>query len=351
MPAIENNRQTVYDDLLSTTLQVYRPTLVDQVFKAIPLFWYLYDRGRVQHQRGGESIWQIVNKAANQTTGWFSDEDTIDTTPQETFTTAAYPWAYLAGSVSIPLTHEQKNSGAGRIKELLKARMENLHLSLRSDMNEAAFDTINGDPTKAKQTYGLGDLIEDKVEASQVNNVAGLSKSLVENGERWWANRYDITTDFDGDLGTGDALPKMDSLYNTCSEGVDHPDLILSPQRGWETVKALLFAQQRWLSTDDRVATLGFQNLTFNGALYMFDKSNTYLADTGDTADASDSGLMYFINTNYLYLVTDPAYEFRPTPFKMATNQLLRVAQVVTACQLVSSNMRRQGVLECEHGP
>lgn len=342
MPAITTARQSTYDDLLSTTLQAYRPTLVDQVFKAIPLFWFLYDRGRIKHQRGGESIWQIINKRVNSTTKWFEGEDQLDTTPQETFTTVAYPWAYIAGSVSIPLTDEQKNSGSARIKDLLRARMENLQLSMRSDINEACFDTITGDATKAKQPYGLGDIIQDAAAASQTNVVAGIAKNVSENGETYWANQYFSSTssDFDGALGTGDALPDMDTMYNNCGEGIDNVDLILTIQPRWETVKTLLYANQRWVSTDDRVASLGFQNLVFNGALFMFDKSATFLADTGD-----DDGLMYFINSRYLYMMTDPAYEFRPTPFKMATNQLTRVAQVVTACQLVCTNMRRQGVL------
>jgi hypothetical protein len=279
-----------------------------------------------------------LNYAENNTATWFSGRDTLNTTPQQTFTTAAYDWRYLAGSVSIDLTDEQKNSGSGRLKDLLRARIENLQLSLRSAINQALFDTTSGDAAKAKQMYGLGDIIQDAATTLQTQEIGGIPKDTVTAGEYWWENQYKLHTGFTNGLGAGDGLSGMDNLYNSCSEGIDHPDIIIMPQTPYEAWKAELFQNQRWLGTDDRLARVGFQNMVFNGAVVMFDKDSTLAAD-GD-----GNGLYYMLNTNYIYLVTDPAFEFRPTPFKMSTDQLTRTSQVVVAMNLVCSNMRRQGV-------
>lgn len=340
MPSVTANRHLTYDDILSTTLQVYRPSLVDAVFKSIPFFWYMFDKGRVKHQRGGESIWVTIHYRKNNTTTWFSQNDTLNTTPQQQFTTAAYDWRYISGSVSIDMTDEQKNSGTGRLKDLLRARIESLQLGLRDDISEALFDLTTGVAAKAKQMYGLQDIIQAVAPASQTNSIGGIPKSVITAGIRWWANQFVDCTDFDGTLGsTNSALVQMDNLYLTQSEGQDHPDIIVTSQTPYFKAKNFVIANQRWFGSDDRLLRTGFQNWVFNGAVVVMDKAATLAA-----SDAGN-GLMYMLNTNYLYFVTDPAYEFRPTPFKQPSDQLTRVAQVVTAANLVCSNMRRQGVM------
>jgi hypothetical protein len=54
---------------------------------------------------------------------------------------------------------------------------------------------------------------------------------------------------------------------------------------------------------------------------------------------------MYFLNTKYLKLKVQAGKNFAKTPFKEPSNQLAKVAFVVSGMQLVTNNRRRQGLL------
>ena len=71
-----------FDALLSTTLQNYRPTLIDNIFTDRVLLNHLNEKGRVVLEEGGTSIVEPLIYVGNDTTSSYSGYDAIDLTPQ-----------------------------------------------------------------------------------------------------------------------------------------------------------------------------------------------------------------------------------------------------------------------------
>jgi hypothetical protein len=76
---------------------------------------------------------------------------------------------------------------------------------------------------------------------------------------------------------------------------------------------------------------MGFENFTFKGVTMFWDA-------------LCGAGRVYAINDKYMKLKYDPRVMFAMTEWKQIPNQLDRVAQVVLAANLVTTQRRRQGV-------
>ena len=122
----------------------------------------------------------------------------------------------------------------------------------------------------------------------------------------------------------------MRTLYNTCSKGNIHPDLILTTQTVFEYYEKVLQSQERFVDT----ATLdgGFENLKFKGATMMFDLY-------------AQSGVMYMLNSNYMGITVESGTDLVTTPFVRPENQDAKVAQILWMGNMVTSNASRQGKL------
>src|SRR5512139_2989461 len=107
-----------YDALLSTTLSAYRKTLVDNIFKASAFLSGLRTYGGVEYQNGGERIAQPLMYEQNQTVKSYRGADVLDTTMQDGFTTAFYPWRQVGGTIAITRLEERQNSGEAAILNL-----------------------------------------------------------------------------------------------------------------------------------------------------------------------------------------------------------------------------------------
>ncbi len=84
-----------FNAILSTTLQNYQPTLVDNIFKDLVLLNLLNSRGRVRVEEGGTSIVEPLMYAANGTVSSYSGYDPISLTPQDGISAAEYQWKQI----------------------------------------------------------------------------------------------------------------------------------------------------------------------------------------------------------------------------------------------------------------
>jgi hypothetical protein len=125
-------------------------------------------------------------------------------------------------------------------------------------------------------------------------------------------------------------IPDMRRLYRQVSAGVDFPDLILTTADIFEAYEAELLDLYRLQDTKGQ--DLGFENFKFKGCTMFWD-------------DQVSSGRIYMLNTKYLKLKYDPRVNFAMTEWKQIPNQLDRVAQIVFAGNLCTTQRRRQGVL------
>jgi len=305
-----------FNSLLSTTLQNYQPTLVDNIFKDLVLLNHLNERGRVRVEEGGTSIVEPLLYAVNDTVGTYSGYDAIDLTPQEGISAAEYDWKQMAASIAISGIEEAKNRGTEAIIKLLNAKIMQAEMSLKTTLNSQLF----GSASASTDFNGLGNIV-----GTQNNTVGGIDA----NTNSWWNPTYDGTA-------ATLALTDMASIYNQASKGSDVPDLIITNHNLFEKYESLLVNNIRY--QDVSKANNGFTNLMFKQTPVVFDLTLG--------SDASGAP-MYFLNTKYLKLTGMNGYWFTTTDFMKGTVAGVdaRYALVLAYGQLTCSNRSRQGFL------
>ena len=310
-----------FNSLLSTTLQNYQPTLVDNIFKDLVLLNHLNERGRVRVEEGGTSIVEPLLYAVNDTVATYSGYDAIDLTPQDGISAAEYDWKQMAASIAISGIEEAKNRGTEAIIKLLNAKIMQAEMSLKTTLNEQLF----GSASAGTDFNGLGNIV-----ATQNNTVGGIDAT----SNTWW-NPTQGTT-----MGATLSLKNMADVYNRASKGSDVPDLIVTNHSLFEKYESLLTNNVRY--QDVAKANAGFTNLMFKQTPVVFD-----LELATDDSDAP----MYFLNTKYLKLTGMNGYWFTTTDFMNGTVAGVdaRYALVLAYGQLTCSNRSRQGYLTADN--
>jgi len=280
-----------FNAILSTTLQNYQPTLVDNIFKDLVLLNHLNERGRVQVEEGGTSIVEPLMYAVNNTVSSYSGYDAIDLTPQDGISAAEFQWKQIAASIAISGIEEAKNRGTEAIIKLLNAKIQQAEMSLKTSVNDQLFG--DGTGNGGKDFNGLGNIV-----GTQNNTVGGIDASA----NSWW-NPTQATT-----MAAALSLQNMADVYNRASKGSDVPDLIVTNHTLFEEYESLLQNNVRY--QDVAKANAGFTNLMFKQTPIVFD-----LELGTDTTDAP----MYFLNTKYLKLTGLNGYWFKTTDFMNGT--------------------------------
>ena len=302
-----------FDLIASTTIDNYRPKLVDNIFSARPLWFALSKAGRVKHHQGGRKIVIPIMSGVNGTAGSFATTDTISTTAQTGVTAAEFDWKQYAVSITVNGLELAQNSGDEQVVDLMGAKVLQAEESLIEILDE---DLVAGDGSgnSSKDIEGLDSLVNQN--AAAIGGIAPQTYS-------WWEAYIESSA---GALTIAD----MSTAYNTVSVGNDQPDLILTTQTLYEKYETLLQPQLRY--EDSSMADAGFQNLQYKGAPVAYDSY-------------TETGKVFFLNTNYLGIEGHKENWFRTTPFVKPTNQDIKVAQIITYLNAVCSNRSRQGVL------
>jgi hypothetical protein len=307
-----------FNAILSTTLQNYQPTLVDNIFKDLVLLNHMNSKGRVQMEEGGTSIVEPLMYAVNGTASSYSGYDAIDLTPQDGISAANYQWKQMAASIAISGIEEAQNRGTEAIIKLLNAKIMQAEMSVKSDLNSMLYS--DGTGNGGKDFNGLGNIV-----ATVNNTVGGIDASA----NTWW-NPYQDTS------AATLSLQDMGKVYNNASKGNDVPDIIVTNEDLFSKYESLLTQNVRY--QDVAKANAGFQNLMFKQTPVVFD-----LALAADTTAAP----MYFLNTKYLKLVGMNGHWFNTTDFQSGTVAGIdaRYALVLAFGELTCSNRSRQGYL------
>ena len=307
-----------FNAILSTTLQNYQPTLVDNIFKDLVLLNHMNAKGRVQMEEGGTSIVEPLMYAVNGTAGSYSGYDAIDLTPQDGISAANYQWKQMAASIAISGIEEAQNRGTEAIIKLLNAKIMQAEMSVKSDLNSMLYGDGTGNGNK--DFNGLGNIV-----ATVNNTVGGIDAS----SNTWWNPYQDVSA-------STLSLVDMGKVYNNASKGNDTPDIIVTNEDLFSKFESLLTPNTRY--QDVSKANAGFQNLMFKQTPVVFD-----LALAADTSAAP----MYFLNTKYLKLVGMNGHWFNTTDFQSGTVAGIdaRYALVLAFGELTCSNRSRQGYL------
>lgn len=320
----------VLDNLYTTTWQNMKDTVSDQIFDAIPLWYWLKEKGKMEKVEGGRFLTEPLQYAKSDSVRWIGRGGTAPMNDFQFLTIAKYDWRYLVGSIVRFGVDDQQNRGKNEIINLMTSKMDNVKTSLISEFESRLFggagSVVAGTTTEDNPAFdGLQFLVPDDPTAA-ANNAGGIDPSTY----TWWRNK---ATNATGKSFATYGISLMRTLMNNCSNNLkmDRPDIILTGQTPFEYYEDAVLPAYR--VTNNKLADMGFENLQYKGIPMMWSPSCA-------------SSRMYMLNTNYIKFAYDPMMMLDMTTWKDIPNQVNdRVAQIITACTFKVSRRRCQGVL------
>lgn len=242
------------EDVLSTTLPLYMPAVIDNVFRSIPLTIRLIERENIKYE-GGSEIRQpfIFDKMP---AGWYSGQDTLDVTQKQTQTAMRFDWKFAYSAVNIPMSELLLNGGQSAVTSLVTSKMQTAEITLREQIASSLFS--DGTGFGGKEIIGLRQGVHDS------GSYGGIARSSTEGAKL--VSYVDAT-------GGAVSLAQMQKAYGKATYAPESPDLIITTQRQFDAVWALVQANQRFIRADGMLGEVGFPGIVFNNATIVVDQS------------------------------------------------------------------------------
>ena len=315
---------TLFDNVLSTTLENRTGKLADNMTKNNALLSRLKERGNIRRLDGGSSIINELEYGESDSY-WYSGYDTLTFNGPQLFTAASYDWKLLASPVGASGEEILKNSGRERMIDLVRAKIDNAEKTLQNQMSAALYS--DGTGSQGKQLTGLKVLVADD---PTTGTVGGINRAT--SGNEFWRNQTKTAT---AALTTDTIKAAMQAMYLAASRGTDRPDLIVAPDDMYSLYENSLVDQMRF--SNNKLGDAGFMNLKYKGADVIYD---------GGQGGYCPAKHMYFLNTKYLKLCAHKDREFKMIGAeRVAVNQDAVYHLIGWAGNLTMSNAALQGVL------
>lgn len=291
--------------LASTTLQNYRETLADNIFKDNVLLNHMKENGGVEYKDGGRQLVVPLMYGKNSTVMAFEGTDNLDLTYQSGIDAATYEWRKYNVSVLFTKEEELLNSGKSQIIDLLKAKIMQAENSLKERINE---DMFNG-AAASKEMDG----IETAVGTGTYGGIAG--------GTYTWWQSYVEATGAVLDLGyirTGLNTVNLGAGGGKCS-------IMVTTQALHEKYESLLTSTiyMNSASTKEmkRLGDAGFLALGFRGIPVVYDEQ----VSTGNFFFLNTENLKFTVHKNANFAVIKKA---EPSDQHLSVQHIMLMAQV-----------------------
>lgn len=343
-----------YDALLTTTLDAYRPVLVDNIFKSSAFLAALKDKNALVDQNGGERIRCPLMYGDNSTIDAHEGYDVIDTTPQDGMTTAFYEWREIAGTISISRREERQNSGEAAILNLLNSKVMQAEMTIQEKLNsDLILGKVSGATfvpnTSSQDRNSVNPLGYFLRKLNATDPTAGGDVGNISNADNsWWRHK---TSAFNGDNDTGNSFSinattwkgmqvNLKRLHNFCGRGAGgSPDLCVFDQVSYETYENGLDDKVRYQNT--RLADMGFETIRLKNADCVWDE---VVPDVDSGTAAITTGTVFMLNTKFYKVIVDTETDFVTTPFVEPENQTAKVAKILWMGNATVDNLRKHGV-------
>jgi len=305
------------DNLYTTTWELRKGSVHDNIFTATPFWFWLKDKGKFRTEEGHRFIMEPLEYAKNDNVEWIGRGGTVTLNDYQFLTESKWDWAYLTGSIVRFGVDDQQNRGKAAIIKLMNATMNNTDNSMIDTLETQLFGLQSGDSMN-----GLQDLVDEGAD----NTVGGIDRSTY----TWFKNKTQTMTGLSFSVF---GLSKMRTMLNDCrkSRVMDSPDIIMTAQTPYEFYEDETMEQK--VIVNKKLGDAGFENIQFKGIPLVW-------------SPACASTRMYFLNTNFLYFVFDPMMNFDMTEWKAIPDQVNdRAAQIILACQFIVTRSLTQGIL------
>lgn len=320
---------TTFTELVTTTFRKHSKELKDNFSKNNALLRRMYRKGRGRREDGGLTIVEELEYAANSTYQRYSDWDLLNISQSEVFTAAEYQWRQISVSVVASGRELRINSGDSRIINLAKSRLTN---AMRTFKNNFSAD-VYGDGSLANQIDGLQKLVSDTPTA------AGTVGGIPQDVWPFWQNKLQsAATPLQGGGAVTVSATTIEGqmmlpLWLELVRGDDKPDLIVMSNDYYSFFESSQVSIKRYV--DEDMAKAGFESLRYKTADVVF--------DGGSGIPAAHA---YFLNTDYLQLVTHRDADMEVVDSQRPINQDGSVTPILWMGNLCCSNRSLQGVMK-----
>lgn len=335
------------DDAFTETWYEIRAEAIDNILEASPITAILKLKGCMVPQAGGDLITRTI-KYGTQTAVDVKKGDTLTQGEPELETVARWTFRTMSTHIQRDLITDRENRGKFKIKDYVAKRLQaarDAMVTLAETELTAAWAATAETTSKAMQ--GLNELVPPYAATDNgvgaCSNTYGLIQRPVTyaasgnvikpaTGNTWWGPIYKaITLPLEVNL-----VSDMKSLYNGISNNMEPPDLILSNLTPYEAYEDFgLDMAQIVKDEGGQLVDLGFSVIRFKGKPWIWSNSIA-LATVNE---------VLMLNTKYIEWVYDPGMWFDMTEWKPIPLQTTRIAHLLSASNLITTQPRRHGRL------
>ncbi len=280
---------TTFDSFFTLTLNNFSTVLEKNFLEYRPALMVLFDQFGKTDNRGGR-YWQgIAEYGTNPSAKYFSGVDTFAQEVSQVAVPLIYEWKYLGAALSMSQQELLENSGPVALADLTELRLRQTMRTLSLMINQEIFgDGTNYD---GKTFVGLGAAIS----ATGTNVLGGLDPAEYP----WWRNNAVPSAGSWATNGVGGtATDKVFSLWNSCSDGPETPECIISDKTLYEYYMNSNVNYIRYV--DATTADLTFQALAYQGKKWYWDRQ-------------CPANTMFMLNRKSIHFVIDPRFKFKWT--------------------------------------
>jgi hypothetical protein len=264
--------------VINATLQKSRRKLILASMRSNALMAWAFSTDRVEYEDGGYQITNPLTVGRNPNVASYEYYDQLPVAQTNEFTTLAYYWSRVAGTVIISDQEEDENRGESAIFKLMKAKMDVLEESIKEKFSEYLYAAGGGtDP------LGLASLIPDD---PTTGTLGGLNRA---SETQWRTSSYA----FAGALNATNIEEAFDDIILDLTLKSDKPDLILVGRNIYRLYRAAVRDKITFNLSDTsngkRMMDLGFTGISHQNIPILYDED-------------CPVNKAYFINSKYLRL-------------------------------------------------
>jgi len=311
---------STFTEIVTTTLRNHPSEIADNVSDHNGLYRRLKEKGQIRALSGGYEIVRPLDYAENATYQRYSGYDTLNVSASDVLSAAKYDWVQAAVHVTASGRELRMNSGREAMINLVKARLTNAKRTAANNMSVDLYST----GALTNQMGGLGHIVT----SAGTGTVGGIDSSTYS----FWANNFFEAT---ATPSASNIKGFMQSMWLELVRGTDMPDLIVGSNDMYGFYWDALTDLQRFAGMADRQGYAG-NSLKFHNADVIHDNNTNF----GATAK-----VMYFLNTDYIELVSHRSANWSTLDEKMSVNQDAEVVPIIWMGNLTCSNRSLQGKL------
>ncbi len=349
----------------------------DVIFEPSPLLWILSKTAKKSSELPADIVVRMLqDKGAGVDS--FSRYDTVSTSPSKGAQAARFTVANYSAPIPMSLEEEWEFTSPEAVANRLEELVEQQQLTLADRL---AVDLYKGNDAKSTNVVGLEQAVfaQDHLNNSgsavtsgsvayindlwrtrqTTSSYGGITRtaftSATAGGTGWenvavnFVNGTDNSFAYSGTNGAPNAaLQVFHQVYNFCSRGIIHPDLILSTDQPFDDYEFGAATKMR-LHKDSSAfgdLQLGYDNMKFKNAVWIRDANaatqNATSSPSGSDATNGD-GNVYVLNTKFMDLAVDTRADFALTPTRQIADQHAGVMHMLWRGQLICKNPRYLG--------